>query len=812
MTECTFGFRHEIARLAVQDTVPPHRAAPLHARLLRVLEARTPEDETTLAHHAEGAADSGAVLRHATAAARRAVAVASHREAAAQYDGHAVVLGGRRRVRAELHDGLSTEYGLLDRWGDATLARETAIELWRAIREILHEATPADARLQPLARVPGREATAAAQAAVAILRQAGISVELARGRCLRLHAHGRWDSDESIALADEAILLSERLDLPDVLSDALNTRACCQFALGKPWQADLEKSLEVAQQAQAGVAAGRAFANLQAMCVGAMMFPQAERWYRLGTEFTGPRPADLRELPRGGPGLDTLEMTGRWDEATRLAQDRMRVPHLSPVNRLSTLITLGQLTARGDGNASTYLDAALEDGRTLDEAQYLVPIHLARAEAHWVERDLDAARAEAEQVRPHLDRVDPWVRGAAATWLPRLGLPGPAGDFAEPYATQLHGDVGRPWPHGRPWARRTRWRWPASTAPRGALAGRTGASRGARRRRRRGRRTPSDARGRGPGGAPGSACRDPREPGWPDPTGARGARRAAASRTNEGIAGRLFISAKTVTTTCRLRRPVQREHPGEARAGPRRQRVHTERPGRRRPARRGPGDERPGMWHHLATQENVEALRAAGRPSSARPRASRRGRVGDGPDERAARDPRGHPRVADRGRPTARWPAGVLVTAGGTREPLDSVRFLGNRSSGAWAPPWPTRPPPAAPGSPRSWPSPRPAGRRRGRRRRDHRRARTRDAGPGRRRRPDPDGGGRRGLPARQQAEGKRPRSGSWTLELEPTADIAAALGAARRDGQVRRFAAEMDVPSAGPARSSPARGWTSSS
>ena len=36
----------------------------------------------------------------------------------------------------------------------------------------------------------------------------------------------------------------------------------------------------------------------------------------------------------------------------------------------------------------------------------------------------------------------------------------------------------------------------------------------------------------------------------------------------------------------------------------------------------------------------------------------------------------------------------VLVTAGGTREPIDSVRFLGNRSSaGGWASRWPTRPP-----------------------------------------------------------------------------------------------------------------------
>ena len=40
----------------------------------------------------------------------------------------------------------------------------------------------------------------------------------------------------------------------------------------------------------------------------------------------------------------------------------------------------------------------------------------------------------------------------------------------------------------------------------------------------------------------------------------------------------------------------------------------------------------------------------------------------------------------------------VLVSAGGTREPIDPVRFIGNRSSLAgWAWRWPSRPPAAAP-------------------------------------------------------------------------------------------------------------------
>ncbi|HEX6663965.1 MAG TPA: bifunctional phosphopantothenoylcysteine decarboxylase/phosphopantothenate--cysteine ligase CoaBC [Gaiellaceae bacterium] len=89
----------------------------------------------------------------------------------------------------------------------------------------------------------------------------------------------------------------------------------------------------------------------------------------------------------------------------------------------------------------------------------------------------------------------------------------------------------------------------------------------------------------------------------------------------------------------------------------------------------------PRMWSHPATRENLETVRA-------------RGAQIVGPDEgETAEGEWGVGRMAE---PAAIYRrcrellgetdtlAGrrVLVTAGGTREPLDSVRFLGNRSSG----------------------------------------------------------------------------------------------------------------------------------
>jgi phosphopantothenoylcysteine decarboxylase/phosphopantothenate--cysteine ligase len=86
------------------------------------------------------------------------------------------------------------------------------------------------------------------------------------------------------------------------------------------------------------------------------------------------------------------------------------------------------------------------------------------------------------------------------------------------------------------------------------------------------------------------------------------------------------------------------------------------------------------MWLHPATQANVETLKA-------------RGAIIVGPEDgQLAEGEEGPGRLAqpDRITQAIRMLLGtgslkgkrVLVTAGGTREPLDSVRFLGNRSSG----------------------------------------------------------------------------------------------------------------------------------
>src|SRR4029077_4775791 len=86
-TNSGVAFRHELARLAIEEAMAPDRRRVLHRAALAALTA-APTAAADLARRApppEAAGDAEAVLDFAPAAGARASALGAHREAAAQY-------------------------------------------------------------------------------------------------------------------------------------------------------------------------------------------------------------------------------------------------------------------------------------------------------------------------------------------------------------------------------------------------------------------------------------------------------------------------------------------------------------------------------------------------------------------------------------------------------------------------------------------------------------------------------------------------------------------------------------------------------
>ena len=93
------------------------------------------------------------------------------------------------------------------------------------------------------------------------------------------------------------------------------------------------------------------------------------------------------------------------------------------------------------------------------------------------------------------------------------------------------------------------------------------------------------------------------------------------------------------------------------------------------------------MWEHPATQANVALLRSRG-VTVLEPGTGRLASKGEQGAGRLPEPPALLEAIEALARPAAATPSAdlvglrVLVTAGGTREPIDAVRFVGNRSSG----------------------------------------------------------------------------------------------------------------------------------
>ena len=438
-------FRHEIARLTVEQAILAHRRGPIHRRILAALQELDCADDARLAFHAEGAGHGQAVLRYAPAAARRAAALASHQESAAQYQ-RAVRFadGAAATAAAELYDALATELALVDRWNEAADANSRALELWREQGDRLRQGATMNRLCSVLWRLArGDDARAAAQSALEILRPLGPSGELAAAYGLlanRQLTRGRYA--DAIPLARQAAELAESTGASEVLSDALNTLGCALSSTGGDWEGSLAQAKAIAVSANLPEQAGRAFVNLYSLYCDQRRFDDAEAVYAEGVQYTDEHDiGTYATCLRSGLVL-ALEQTGRWDEAAALGSELLAIV-ASTVNHLTPHQVLGIIRARrDDGSPWEYLDEAAVAADGTGEAQFIIPARLARAEAYWLAGQPESARAEAELAAAVAADATPWDRGAVACWLRRCGAGHtPPGEVAEPYQCYLDGHL-----------------------------------------------------------------------------------------------------------------------------------------------------------------------------------------------------------------------------------------------------------------------------------------------------------------------------------------------------------------------------------
>jgi DNA-binding CsgD family transcriptional regulator/tetratricopeptide (TPR) repeat protein len=443
------GFRHELARLAIEESVPPDRMVGLHRRALAAL-ADPPggaPDLARLAHHAEAAGDVDAVLRFAPAAAARAASLGAYREAAAQY-ARALRYGDRlpEAERAKLLERRSYACYLTDQNDAAVEAIQDALACRRRLGQRLEEGD-ALRWLSKILWCPGRtmEAERAARAAVTLLEALPPGRELAMAYAnLAQTCSAAGRREEAVGWAGQALELAERLDDTEIAVHALATIGICQFA--EEGREKLEQSLELAQRAGLAEQVARTYILLVGTAVGARRYGLATRHLQAGIDYCSDRGLERDRLYllafRARLELDQ----GRWQEASDSAAAVLGIPRTSITPRIFALVVLGLVRARrGDPGQWAPLQEAWALAEPTRELPRMAPVAAARAEASWLEGDRDAVASATEGVLPlAVERQWGALAGELAVWRRRAGLDHelPA-ETAEPYALQLAGQWAR---------------------------------------------------------------------------------------------------------------------------------------------------------------------------------------------------------------------------------------------------------------------------------------------------------------------------------------------------------------------------------
>jgi DNA-binding CsgD family transcriptional regulator/tetratricopeptide (TPR) repeat protein len=444
-------FRHEFARLAVEESLAPNRKVALHRRALAALSkpATGRPDPSRIAHHAEAAGDADAILEFATAAGELAAAQGAHLQAAEQYErvlrvGESLPL----ECRAELLARLSAERYLADAGEQALAAGEHALSCFRKLgdptgvgRQLI--------RLSQLLRSGNRyeEAERAAFEAVALLERLPAGRDLAAAYAnVGLSFVQRDAVTEVTEWTRKAIELAERLvgDTETVVRASMCLAECeVGTGAGPEGLRRFERSLELALEAGLVVQAARAYNFLGSSTVALRRFDLAHRYLEAGLEYTSEQGPERvrRRLLAWCARLD-LEQ-GRWDQASARAASVLAVPRTNWRPRVVALVVLGLVRARrGDPGVWPLLDEASQLVAQATQLQPLAVVSVAQAEALWLQGDstkVDAATMDA--FAQALEVGEPWVLGELAAWRRRAGIQEetPAG-VAEPYALQLAGD------------------------------------------------------------------------------------------------------------------------------------------------------------------------------------------------------------------------------------------------------------------------------------------------------------------------------------------------------------------------------------
>lgn len=440
-----YRFRHELARIAVENAIPLPRRRSYHRSMVELYSDS--DDRATVAHHAIRTMDPELITRYVPAAARDAAARHSYHDAAELF------AAGRPYVDRlpilERIEDLATYRDALQRIEEHVTAMDVANELVRTCGE---HGDPSATGMAHRVRAYSAwlvgdldRSMSDAQKALEVLEPLGDSIELAAALHSAAHLEMLARRHETgLHLALGALDMANRLDATELAAQCTETLGTLKLVNN-----ETDEGFELILRSTGPDSTGktrdrvsRAYSNLGSGAGEVKVYEPALEWLATSTVLASDRDDDdvvtYNTAWAARIHLERGEWTVAGDLASEVTNRRSRSLH----STVTALGALGRLRVRrGDPGAHETLHEAIEIGSS-GAIQHLWAPVCGLAEWHWLRNEPEQA---IEVLTTPLERVlqtdTAWGRGEIAFWMWMVGgLDETPSNLATPFDLMIAGD------------------------------------------------------------------------------------------------------------------------------------------------------------------------------------------------------------------------------------------------------------------------------------------------------------------------------------------------------------------------------------
>ncbi len=445
----SFLFRHELARMAVEESLSETKRNKYNTHVLRILleEKNTDRLLARIIHHAAKADNREVIIKYAPLAAKQASKLGAHKMAAKhyltalQYSEQLSVL-----QHLDLLEGRSYECFLTGQVQEAINSSELILKLLKTNHDPMREGEI----YRSLSRIlwyncQDEKGEEYLDKAIEIFEKLPEGRNLAMAYSNKSQTYAiREDTENAILWGYKAVELARQVNDLEIEAHALINIGGSKMLVGdKSGENELLKSLEISIQNGFYEQATRAFVNLGSVYLQQRNLKEAEKYFSRGLEYGNEKDIYVFSLCMAGHYAKVKLNLGNWDESIELANLVLNEESVPLGNTAMPLNVVALIRARrNDPGALKLFDHSSELAFKMGEIEKIVSVTAGKAEYYWLKNELGDIADELKSVYAKVKKSNnPWAIGEIAYWLWKAGgLTEKPKFIAKPFQLQIDGE------------------------------------------------------------------------------------------------------------------------------------------------------------------------------------------------------------------------------------------------------------------------------------------------------------------------------------------------------------------------------------